>query len=97
MQKRSVESIRIKLNRHLGERIKVRANEGRKRISIKEGVLEKTYPSIFVIRLDDESGRAVTWSYIDVLTDSVEIQFPNETQDVPADREDIMGRSVAAT
>jgi uncharacterized protein Veg len=85
MQKRSVESIRIKLNRHLGERIKVRANEGRKRISIKEGVLEKTYPSIFVIRLDDESGRAVTWSYIDVLTDSVEIQFPNETQDVPAD------------
>jgi uncharacterized protein Veg len=85
MQKRSVESIRIKLDRHLGERIKVRANEGRKRISIKEGVLEKTYPSIFVIRLDDESGRAVTWSYIDVLTDSVEIQFPNETQDVPAD------------
>lgn len=85
MQKRSVESIRIKLNRHLGERIKVRANEGRKRISIKEGVLEKTYPSIFVIRLDDESGRAVTWSYIDVLTDSVQIQFPDETQDVPAD------------
>ncbi len=85
MQKRSVESIRVKLNRHLGERIKVRANEGRKRISIKEGVLEKTYPSIFVIRLDDESGRAITWSYIDVLTDSVEIQFPNETQDVPAD------------
>ncbi|MGI6164198.1 MAG: Veg family protein [Bacillota bacterium] len=85
MQKRSVESIRIKLDRHLGERIKVRANEGRKRISIKEGVLEKTYPSIFVIRLDDESGRAVTWSYIDVLTDSVQIQFPDETQDVPAD------------
>ena len=82
MQKRSVESIRVKLGSHLGERIKVRANEGRKRISIKEGVLEKTYPSIFVIRLDDDSGRAVTWSYIDVLTDSVQIQFPEE---VPAD------------
>ncbi len=51
MQKRSVESIRIKPSDILGERIKVRANEGWKRISIKEGVLEKTYPSIFVIRL----------------------------------------------
>ncbi|HHY17101.1 MAG TPA: hypothetical protein GX524_03420 [Firmicutes bacterium] len=84
-QIRSVESIRKKLNRHLGERIKVRANEGRKRISIKEGILEKTYPSIFVLRLDDESRRAVTWSYIDVLTDSVQIQFQEEAQSVPAD------------
>ncbi len=75
----------MKLDSHLGERIKVRANEGRKRISIKEGVLENTYPSIFVIRLDDESRRAVTWSYIDVLTDSVEIQFLEQVQEVPAD------------
>ncbi|HHY12299.1 MAG TPA: hypothetical protein GX529_06685 [Firmicutes bacterium] len=84
-QKVSIDSIRMKLDSHLGERIKVRANEGRKRISIKEGVLENTYPSIFVIRLDDESRRAVTWSYIDVLTDSVEIQFLEQVQEVPAD------------
>lgn len=84
-QKRSLDSIRTKLDSHLGERIKVRANQGRKRISIKEGVLENTYPSIFVIRLDDESRRAVTWSYIDILTDSVQIQFLEEAREVPAD------------
>ncbi len=84
-QKRSLDSIRTKLDSHLGERIKVRANQGRKRISIKEGILENTYPSIFVIRLDDESRRAVTWSYIDILTDSVEIQFLEERREVPAD------------
>ncbi|HHT84603.1 MAG: Veg family protein [Bacillota bacterium] len=83
--KTSIDSIRMKLDSHLGKRIKVRANEGRKRISVKEGILENTYPSIFVIRLDDESGRAVTWSYIDVLTDSVQIQFLEEAQEVSAD------------
>ena len=81
----SIDSIRTKLDSHLGKRIKVRANEGRRRISVKEGILENTYPSIFVIRLGDESGRAATWSYIDVLTDSVEIQFLEEPQEASAD------------
>ncbi len=81
----SIDSIKMKLDSHLGERIKVRANQGRRRISIKEGILENTYPSIFVIRLDDESRRAVTWSYADVLTDSVEIQFLEDTHSISAD------------
>lgn len=85
--KMTIDSIRMKLDLHLGKRIKVKAHEGRRRVSIKEGILENTYPSIFVIRLDDESGsgRAVTWSYIDVLTDSVEIQFLDDVQELSAD------------
>ncbi|HHW17387.1 MAG TPA: hypothetical protein GXX30_00555 [Firmicutes bacterium] len=84
MQKKAIEAIRNELDSHLGERIRVRANEGRKRILVKEGVLEKTYPSIFVVRLGDTKGRLVSWSYIDLLTDAVEIQFTGEAQDVPA-------------
>ena len=83
--KNSVDHIRSKLDDHLGERITVKANEGRKRISISEGVLEKTYPSIFTVRLDDEFGRTATWSYVDVLTDAVQIQFTDDMQDMPAD------------
>ena len=85
IQKNSVEYIRTVLDSHIGERITVKANEGRKRISITEGVLERTYPSIFTVREDDEYGRTATWSYVDVLTDSVEIKFGDDAQDVPAD------------
>jgi len=85
IQKNSVEYIRTVLDSHIGERITVKANEGRKRISITEGVLERTYPSIFTVRVDDEYGRTATWSYVDVLTDSVEIKFGDDAQDVPAD------------
>ncbi len=74
-QRSQIEAIREELDSHLGERVKVRASEGRRRVFEREGVLEKTYPSIFVIRFDDEESRCVSWSYIDVLTDSVELEF----------------------
>lgn len=71
-------AIRMKLDSHIGERIKVRTNEGRKRVLVKEGILEKTYPSIFVVRLLDDDGRHVSWSYTDILTDTVKIEFVGE-------------------
>jgi uncharacterized protein Veg len=42
---------------------------------IKEGILENTYPSIFVVRFENdyEATRRVSFSYTDVLTKAVEI------------------------
>ena len=53
-----------KADSHLGERVKVRASEGRRRVFEREGVLEKTYPSIFVIRFDDEESLCVSWAML---------------------------------
>ena len=39
------------------------------------GVIEQTYPSIFIVRLDDDTQRKVTYSYSDVLTKTVQILF----------------------
>ncbi len=80
-EKAALEAIREELDSHLGERIKVRASEGRRRVFEREGVLEKTYPSIFVVRFEDEDSRHMSWSYIDVLTDTVEIRFDEAAQD----------------
>lgn len=66
--KRDIES-------HVGEKVVLRANGGRKRVLVNNGVLEKTYPSIFVIRLDDDTQRTVTYSYSDILTKTVQIVF----------------------
>jgi uncharacterized protein Veg len=74
-KRNQIEAIREKLDSHLGEKVKVRASEGRRRVFEREGILEKTYPSIFVVRFEDDDSRCVSWSYIDVLTDSVELEF----------------------
>ena len=59
----------------IGLKVQLKANKGRKKSFIKEGVLENTYPSIFVIKFENEyeATRRVSYSYTDVLTKAVEL------------------------
>lgn len=68
-------SIKCDLEGHVGERVTLKANGGRRKILINSGILEKTYPSIFVIRLESDTQRTLTFSYSDVLTKTVQLVF----------------------
>jgi uncharacterized protein Veg len=58
----------------IGARIRLRANKGRRKVDEREGILERTYPSIFVVRLEEETSmRRVSFSYADILTEAVEL------------------------
>ncbi|MDY4078494.1 MAG: Veg family protein [Clostridium sp.] len=74
---RTIANIKKDIETHLGEKVTLKANGGRKKILINDGVLESIYPSIFVIRLDNDNKRTVSYSYSDVLTNTVELVFPN--------------------
>lgn len=74
---RTIANIKKDIETHLGEKVTLRANGGRKKILVNDGVLESIYPSIFVIRLDNDNKRTVSYSYSDVLTNTVELVFPN--------------------
>ncbi len=76
-----LEDIKKELDSHVGEKIRVKANKGRKKIDEKEGILEKTYPHIFVVKIDEgqvdeRTERRVSYSYTDVLTETVELILP---------------------
>jgi uncharacterized protein Veg len=70
-------NIRQELSEQVGKEVKLTAYESRNRVIEHTGVLLNTYPSVFVIDLGDvqESVPRVSYSYIDVLTGSVELQF----------------------
>nr|WP_231967862.1 Veg family protein [Thermanaeromonas toyohensis] len=76
--------IRQDLEARVGQKIKLRANRGRKKIIEKVGILEKTYPNIFVIRLEEQRSpeRRISFSYADVLTDTVELMVEGEEGDI---------------
>jgi len=59
----------------IGEKVQLRANKGRKKSFIREGILENTYPSIFVVKFENEydNTRRVSYSYTDILTKAVEL------------------------
>ena len=75
---KTISTIKKDIERHIGEKVTLRANGGRKKILVNDGVLESAYPSIFVIRLESDTQRTVTYSYSDVLTKTVQLFFPSQ-------------------
>ncbi len=55
-----------------GQKIIVKGSLGRSKAFEKEATLEKAYPSIFVVKYE-ENNRSVTYRYTDVLTRTVEV------------------------
>lgn len=67
--------IRSDLEALMGTRMRLKANMGRSKIVEREGVLEETHPSLFVVKVDEKRDRTarVSYSYVDVLTRTVEL------------------------
>lgn len=71
----TLQAIKEDLQEHVGEKVLLKANNGRKKISINEGILEGVYTSIFVIKVEDEFPRTLTYNYSDILTNTVQLNF----------------------
>lgn len=78
----SILSIKEELENKVGSRITLVAQTGRKRQTERSGILSETYPSVFIVDLDQDENafERVSYSYADILTKSVEVQF-NEGQE----------------
>lgn len=74
-------SIKENLDNRLGKNILLTVQTGRKKKTERKGILADTYHSVFVVELDQEENafERVSYSYTDVLTHAVEIEFINET------------------
>lgn len=80
MARNALAEIKRRLEAHVGERVLLRANGGRRKTIERVGILEETYPSVFIVKLDDSQHafKRVSYSYVDILTDSVEVTICNE-------------------
>ncbi|ALX49447.1 biofilm formation stimulator Veg [Lentibacillus amyloliquefaciens] len=65
---------------HVGQRLRLRANGGRRKTIERCGILAETYPSVFIVELDQDENafERVSYSYADVLTETVELSFQGE-------------------
>lgn len=74
---KTIADIKQSLETHVGQRLTLKANGGRRKTIERSGILEETYPSVFIVKLDPETNsfERVSYSYTDVLTESVELTF----------------------
>lgn len=78
IEKADIERVRNLLTENVGQRIRLTAKKGRKRVIVRHGYIKSTYPSLFVVVLDSVSefatgGRTVSFSYSDILINSVSV------------------------
>jgi uncharacterized protein Veg len=76
MKQNDVNNVRNAVMNQTGKRVKIRINRGRHKVDVTEGIISETYPSIFLIKIqeaDDMPIRTVSYSYTDVLTKDVEL------------------------
>jgi uncharacterized protein Veg len=75
MGKNVLGEIKTNLDQYIGQRIILKANGGRRKTVERSGVLEETYPAVFIVKLDEEQHNfeRVSYSYADILTETVEL------------------------
>jgi uncharacterized protein Veg len=75
--KNTLNNIKKDIEKYLGKKVVLKANKGRKKIVVKEGVVENIYPSVFVVKLDDRYNNTtrISYSYSDVLTSTVKLEL----------------------
>lgn len=79
-----MEIIKSELSEHIGKRVIVKANRGRKKIVTRRGVLESVYPSLFIVstKNGEEADRNMSFTYSDVLTSTVQITILDDDVDL---------------
>ena len=81
MGKVDVRAVRNAVYRAIGSKVVVKANRGRHRFDINEGVIKEVYPHVFMIELsdnEDEVSKRVSYTYTDILTKDVQLQLCTE-------------------
>lgn len=76
MEKRDLSTIKQFIQGQVGTKVKLESNKRHNKSIINEGVISHVYPSIFTIELDESktaNNRTVSYSYTDLLTNSVEL------------------------
>jgi uncharacterized protein Veg len=76
MKQKDVNCVRNAVINQMGKKVKVRINRGRHKVDVTEGIISETYPSIFLIKIQETKDmpvRTVSYSYTDILTKDVEL------------------------
>ena len=78
MSQTDIKRVKLSVDKNIGNKVKIRANRGRHKIDVTEGVISETYPSIFLVEVAnkiDDTVQTVSFSYTDVLTKDVQMQL----------------------
>ena len=78
MEQAQISKVRASVHQQCGNRVKIQLDRGRNNVDIQEGVIQKAYPSVFTILVDDEQDNApqlLSFSYTDIITKDIRMKL----------------------
>lgn len=81
ISKESMLRVRKDVENYIGEEILIKSNVGRNKKVNKRGIIDSAYSNLFVVK-EPESTRKLSFSYADVLMNSLEITKVNDGEQI---------------
>ena len=79
MEQDILNKLRSSVHQQCGSRVKIQLDRGRNKIDVQEGVIQKAYPSVFTVLVDDETQdtppQLLSFSYTDIITKDIRMKL----------------------
>ena len=79
MKQQDISKVRASVSKRCGSRVMIQLDRGRNRVDIQTGILQKAYPSVFTILVDDEQEtnppQLLSFSYTDIITKDIRMKL----------------------
>ena len=79
MKQVELDKVRSSVSQQCGNRVKIQLDRGRNKIDIQEGVIQKAYPSVFTVLVEDRNEanppQLLSFSYTDVITRDIRMKL----------------------
>lgn len=71
----TLQEIKSKLNENVGNNVTIRCNLGRNKFEKYNVKIKETYRNVFVVELVDQHSQVKSFSYTDVMTKTIKIDY----------------------
>ena len=79
MQQADISKVRASVRQQCGRKVLIQLDRGRNKIDIQEGVIQKAYPTVFTILVNDEQEQnppqLLSFSYSDIITRDIRMKL----------------------
>ena len=79
MQQIDFNKIRASVQQQCGNKVLIQLDRGRNKVDIQEGIIQKAYPSVFTVLVQDEGAvsppQLLSFSYNDIITKDIRMRL----------------------
>ncbi len=79
MQQADINKVRASVRQQCGSKVLIQLDRGRNKVDIQEGVIQKAYPSVFTILINDKDEsnppQLLSFSYNDIITKEIRMKL----------------------